>query len=76
EHKGKFALGAEDAPWALFGFLQTKGRYQFVPRDGDIDLAKIAFEKPGVKRIELFGLGGKCKTVLEIVDSSYLGHRH
>ncbi|MEZ4970400.1 MAG: hypothetical protein R2814_12240 [Flavobacteriaceae bacterium] len=76
KHQGKFALGRENRHWTPFGFPKAKGPDQLLPRDGKVDLAQVALEEPGVKRIKLFGLGRKCKTVLEIVDSSYLGHRH
>tara|TARA_R110000868_G_scaffold1647_4_gene13300 strand:+ start:29614 stop:30042 length:429 start_codon:yes stop_codon:yes gene_type:complete len=57
KHQAQFALGREDGPRALFGLLQFEGRYKFVPRDGDIDLAKVALEKPDIKDIELLCLG-------------------
>ena len=76
KHQGQFALGGEDTPRALFGFPKPKGSYQSVPGDRQIYPSKIALEKPGVKRFELLCLGRKCEAVLEIVDSSYLGHRN
>tara|TARA_R110000751_G_scaffold210384_1_gene314117 strand:+ start:32031 stop:32459 length:429 start_codon:yes stop_codon:yes gene_type:complete len=57
EHQAQFALGREDGPGALFGLLQFEGRYQFAPRDGDIDLAQVALDKSGEKDIELLCLG-------------------
>lgn len=59
EHQGQFALTGKQGTWALSSFLETKGRYQIVPGDRHMDLAKVAIHKAGVKGIELFLLGGK-----------------
>lgn len=53
------ALGEEDGPTTLFGFLQFECSYHFVPRDRQIYFCQIALEKSGVKDIELLCLGRK-----------------
>ena len=75
EHKGDLAPRGEDGPRAFFRLLQAEGRDHIVPGDRPVDLAEIGFQEPVEKGPELFLLGGECKTVLEIPDSSYLGHR-
>lgn len=54
---------------ALYGLPHSEGRYQFVPRDGDIDLAQAVLEKSRIKGIELFGLGRKCERCAETLDN-------
>ncbi len=75
EHKGDLAPGGEDGPRPFFRLLQTEGRDHILPGDRQVDLAQIGFKEALKKSSELFLLGGKGKTVLEILDSSYLGHR-
>lgn len=75
EHQGHLAPGGEDGPRAFFRLLQAEGRDRILPGDRPVDLSQVRFQEPVEEGPELFLLGRKRKTVLEISDSSYLGHR-
>ena len=59
EHKGDFTLRAKNRSRPFFGIVQTKSRYQSVPRNGGMDLAQITFQESIEKEVELFCSCGK-----------------
>ena len=74
EHQCDLALWGENGLGAFFRLPQAEGRNGTVPGDRPVDLAQVGFKEPVEKGPELLLLGGEGKTVLEILDPSYLGH--